>query len=120
MVTIQKLKVSIMPPILKLINSVIDSGTFPTILKINKIVPIRKNSDLDDLNPEKYRPVNLVSSLSKLIEKAWHKQIVRYLIRNKKIPFSHQGSIKIGHQKCQCWKCIKKHQEIWQRKKTVQ
>ena len=65
---IDNLKEALFPLILKLINNVIKSGIFPSCLKIAKIIPIKKNTDI--LNPKIFRPVNLLCPLSKLIEKA--------------------------------------------------
>ena len=56
---------------------VIDLGKFPAILKIAKVIPIHKTggkSECDD-----YRPISLISSISKLIEKAMHEKLYSFL-----------------------------------------
>ena len=79
--------------ILKLINNVINTKTFPKSLKISRITPIKKNND-DPLDPGTYRPVNLISPLSKLIEKTWSIQILKHMNTNNMIKQNHQGGIK--------------------------
>ena len=92
--TLMKIKSSTQPLILNLINKIIKTGIFPKILKISRIIPIKKGGQLNKLDPSSYRPVNLISPISKIIEKVWVHQINQHLIKNKIIDENHQGSIK--------------------------
>ena len=81
--TLNLIKMSTQPIVLNLVNKMIKTGIFPSTLKISKIIPISKGNQLDKFDPATYRPVNLISPLSKIIEKVWVNQINKYLIKNK-------------------------------------
>ena len=91
MQTIDKLKESILPLILKMINNINVKKTFPDIFKISRIFPIRKSMQESPLDPSNWRPVNILSPFSKIVEKLWTKQIIDYLKLNKLIDNNHQG-----------------------------
>ena len=92
MYIINKLSDSILPLLLKLTNNIIETSKFPECLKIIKIMPIPKSNDY--LRCDNYRPINLVSPISKIIEKVWNKYILNHLKQNKLIKKYHQGSLK--------------------------
>ena len=91
--TLVKLKLSCTPLLTHMINRTIETGIFPEVLKISKIVPIKKNNK-DNHDPANFCPVNLLSPLSKVIEKTWSIQIERHLRESKSIDANMQGSIK--------------------------
>ena len=91
--TIVKLQESIYPLLLRLINIVTETKKFPSILKITRIFPIKKSSEESALNPDNWRPINLISPFSKIIEKFWAKQIIEHLIKNKMLDECHQGGL---------------------------
>ena len=68
-------------PLTKLVNLSFDQGKFPSILKIAKVLAIFKKGDKLDAN--NYRPISLLSNLSKIIEKLMHKRLYFYLEQNK-------------------------------------
>ena len=51
-----------------MINQIIETGIFLEILQYSRIIPIKKSAELEDSLPESYRPINLLSPLSKLME----------------------------------------------------
>ena len=65
----------IFKPITHLINTSIKTGIFPSLFKIAKVCPIFKKGDKSD--PNNYRPISVLPTLSKLLEKH-----VAYQIRN--------------------------------------
>ena len=70
------LKVSIdtyLPQLTRIINVSFDSGTFPDELKLAEVLPIFKKCD--SLNKENYRPVSILSHVSKVFERLIYKQI---------------------------------------------
>ena len=83
---------AIKPLLLHLINTVIRTEVYPDILKLTKIVPIRKMEKPDD-SALGWRPINIVPSISKVIEKTLLLQINNYLVRNNMINHTHHGSI---------------------------
>ena len=68
---------SIAYPITILFNKSIRSGTFPTCWKDSLVVPIPKSNNHS--SPNNYRPVSLLSILSKLLEKHVHGVLFHYL-----------------------------------------
>ena len=64
-------------PITHLINLSFSQGNFPNLLKLANVCPIfkKKNKTLC----ENYRPISLLSNLSKLFERAMHNRIYNFL-----------------------------------------
>ena len=91
--TIINLQESIYPLLLRLINIVTKTRIFPSILKLSRIFPIRKSKEESELDPGNWRPINLISPFSKIIEKFWAKQIINHLTTNKIISECHQGGL---------------------------
>ena len=72
---------SALSPILApLINEMFTSGYFPSSLKIAKVVPLFKAGKDNFRN--NYRPISLLSPLSKLIEKLVYKRLLKFLNKN--------------------------------------
>ena len=61
----------------KLINECILSGIFPQSLKLARVTPLYKGVSKDSANC--YRPISIISPLSKLIEKLVSKRLIRFL-----------------------------------------
>ncbi len=73
-----------------MVNRTIESGIFPDVLKIAKILPIYKNKEKDLLsNYRNYTPVSLISSVSKVLEKNIHKRVCTFLTDNNRV-YKHQ------------------------------
>ena len=66
----------IVQPITILINRSLSEGVFPSSLKIAKVIPIYKKGDHDQLN--NYRPISLLTNLSKVFEKVIHNRLYKY------------------------------------------
>ena len=64
-------------PLAELINKSFQSGIFPDIFKIAKVIPIFKSESRVLCN--NYRPISLLSNISKLIEKLMHKRVYTFL-----------------------------------------
>lgn len=62
------------------INSSWQSGVFSTVLKTAKVIPLPKGGDLDD--PSNFRPIALLSTLSKIIEKMVKSRLSSFLSIN--------------------------------------
>ena len=58
---------SISMPISALINSSFESGIFPSVLKISKVIPVFKNKG-SPLEVSNYRPISLLSNIEKIFE----------------------------------------------------
>ena len=71
----------ITPSLTKLFNSSLQSSTFPAIWKSAKVTSLHKSGDRSA--PENYRPISVLPTLSKILEKTVHQQLYAYLEENK-------------------------------------
>ncbi len=84
---IKEIAIEISTPLAHIFNISLSTGTFPNKLKESRTVPIFKAG-----NPEvcdNYRPIALLSTLSKILEKMVSVQLVNHLDRNKLL-YKHQ------------------------------
>ena len=86
---------SIVPSLTKLFNLSIQTCSFPNLWKYARIVPIPKKGDLS--LPENYRPISILSLLSKLLERHVYQTIsnhllIHYPISDRQWGFSHGKS----------------------------
>lgn len=72
-----------------ILNQSLVTGTFPDNLKIAKVVPLYKKEDA--LIMDNYRPVSLLTSISKVFEKVVHKQLSTYFKDNNLFYKSQYG-----------------------------
>ena len=79
----------ISPSLLQIINISISTGQFPDALKLAKLIPIHKSGAKDD--PANYRPISILSVLSKIIEKHVTKHLFAYLNKYKILHTSQSG-----------------------------
>ena len=61
----------------ELINKSVCKGIFPSILKNAYVIPIHKGGNAASTN--NYRPISILSNLSKVYEKIVHRQLLNYL-----------------------------------------
>lgn len=82
--------------LLYIVNESLSTGAFPSTLKSALVIPILKKPDLDPDILKNYRPISLLSFLSKVIEKCVHLELTEYL--NKHNLFSqHQSGYRKFH-----------------------
>ena len=62
-------------PLTELINLSFNQGKFPAVLQIARVTPTFKKGDRLDVN--NYRPMSLISNISKIIEKLIHNLILK-------------------------------------------
>ena len=74
-------------PLAFIINMSIQSGVYPGLLKVVKVIPIHKGGSTQDIN--NYRPISLLSIFDKIIEKVMHKWLYSFL-ENNDILFHNQ------------------------------
>lgn len=68
------------PILYHIYNLSLDTGEFPESLKIACVIPIYKAGNQSDLN--NYRPISLLTTISKIFEKCIHEQISTYFLTN--------------------------------------
>lgn len=82
----------------KLINLCFETGEFPSILKIAKVIPLHKKESV--LNFLNYRPISLLSVFSKIYEKTMYVRIYSYLEKYNMIyskQFGFRGNHSVNH-----------------------
>ena len=68
-------------PLSHIINLSLETGNFPQQWKVAKISPLLKSGSTT--NFDNYRPISVLSIVSKVIEKIVHKQLMNFLDENK-------------------------------------
>ena len=67
-------------PLIHLINLSLTTGLVPNKWKIAKVTPIHKKGNTNDYN--NYRPISVLNTCSKILERAVHKQLIDHLETN--------------------------------------
>ena len=86
-------------PLTKLFNKSLSSGYFPEDFKKAKIIPVPKGGDLTDIG--NYRPISLLSCVSKILEKAVHVQLYDYLQKHRLLS-ERQSGFRPKHSTATC------------------
>ena len=79
-------------------NDCIEKQVFPERLKFAKVLLLFKKGD--ESLPSKYRPISLLSSLSKVFEKLLHKRIVKFFNKTIFLPPCSMASEKTFMRPC--------------------
>ena len=91
---IKPIKLEIIPSLTCIFNQSLHNGTFPDKLQIAKVNPIYKKKSLNDIS--NYRPISLLPSISKILEKLIFIQLSTHLNEHKLLHDSQYGFRK-GH-----------------------
>ena len=81
-------------PLTYVCNLSLNEGIFPDILKIATVIPLYKKDDPVFFN--NYRPVSLLCSLSKVLEKLMYNRVISFLDDNN-ILFKYQFGFRKSH-----------------------
>ena len=84
----------IIGPLTVIINQSLCTGIFPAKLKIARVIPLYKKDDCHIL--DNYRPISLLTSISKVFEKVVFKQVYHYFTE-KKLFYCHQYGFRTLH-----------------------
>lgn len=79
--TLKEIKSEISKPLAFLINLSFNNGYFPEVLKTGVVIPIYKSGDKYDIS--NYRPISLISNVSKIYEKIIKSRIVKFLDKHR-------------------------------------
>lgn len=70
-------------------NLSFSAGVFPDICKKAVVVPVHKGGDVDSIS--NYRPISLLGTISKIIEKVFNTRLTSFLEKNNIIAASQYG-----------------------------
>ena len=85
---------SVSDPLSHLVNLCFSSGVFPHELKVATVTPIFKSGNKE--NPGNYRPISVISPISKIIERCMYQQISDFL-KNFNVLSQAQYGFRTGH-----------------------
>ena len=74
---LKKIINSIVDPLIHLLNFSITSGLVPKNMKIAKVIPIFKKGDKQEVN--NYRPISLLTGISKILERIIYTRLINFL-----------------------------------------
>lgn len=77
---LKEIRTHVVAPLTHVFNISLSTGVFPSSWKIAAITPIYKSGNSDD--PKNYRPISLLPTISKILEKIVNKRLVNYLESN--------------------------------------
>ena len=72
-----------------LLNLCLSKNYFPDEFKYAKIIPLHKKGDVNDVN--NYRPISLLPTISKLLERHMHKHLTNFIDKYKLLHDSQSG-----------------------------
>ncbi|KAI4829076.1 hypothetical protein KUCAC02_023139 [Chaenocephalus aceratus] len=97
---------TISPVIAHIINLSIKQGKVPKDFKIARVTPLHKKGS--KLDPGNYRPVSILTSTSKVMEKIVYEQVEKYLAENKLI-YEFQSGFRTSHSTDTCLLYLSDH-----------
>lgn len=89
MILIKNIYESISEPLLNLINSSLKKGKIPDDIKISTIIPVPKVSKVKKAS--ELRPVNMLSCIEKILERAVYEQVINFIEENKLLTSVQSG-----------------------------
>ena len=96
---IKDAKLVIAPILTEIINIGYEKSTFPDSMKSARIKPIHKKNSTEEI--ENYRPISILPTLSKLIERDASNQMMEFFEKNKSLS-KHQHAYQKGHSTITC------------------
>ena len=91
---LKDMKSEISVPLSTLTNLSFHTGIFSSSLKLARVMPIFKKGGQQDCN--NYRPISILSNISKLIEKLLYNRLYKFLNQNKCL-FNNQFGFQNHH-----------------------
>ena len=93
-VTLQLVSLHIIEPLMYICNLSLNQGIFPTEMKLANVIPLYEANNPDVFN--NYRPVSLLCTLSKVLERVMYSRLIEYL-ETFKISLDNQFGFRKWH-----------------------
>ena len=91
---IKEINAQITGPLTIIVNKSLEAGNVPNEMKIAKIIPVFKSKE--KVHFSNYRPISLLPTMSKILEKVVYKRLYKFLLQNK-VLFNSQYGFRSGH-----------------------
>ena len=88
-VLLKSFKNSLTYPLTLIFNQSINEGIFPDKMKLAEVIPLYKNKVMDHL--VNYRPISLLMTMSKVLEKLMYKKVVAFIDKHNILYRSQYG-----------------------------
>ena len=88
-VLLKTIKHSVVKPLTGIFNSSLEKGTFPALMKTAIVIPLHKGKSIHDLG--NFRPISLLLTISKLLEKVMYTCVYDFLNETHQIYESQYG-----------------------------
>ena len=92
---LKKLCTSISYPLQVIFNQSINQGIFPSKMKLAEVIPLYKRKEHDKVI--NYRPISLLITISKLLEKIIYKRLYSFLEKTRYFLRANMGSDQNDH-----------------------
>jgi hypothetical protein len=89
---IKRFSIYLSIPLAEICNTSLTTGTFPDNFKTANILPSFKKGDKK--NPNNYRPISILKSFSKIVEKVMYPRLINFLTSNDILKQNQHGFIK--------------------------
>ena len=86
---LKELKQYLVGPLTTLFNDSIEYGVFPSAMKTVKVIPLFKNKAKEETT--NYRPISLLLTISKILEKTMYTRVYTFLTTTKQLYVSQYG-----------------------------
>ena len=93
-VLLKQLKTELLEPLTIIFNNSLSSGKFAKQMKTAIVVPLYKSKERELVN--NYRPISLLLTISKVLEKIVYKRVYRFMCETGQI-FNSQYGFRAGH-----------------------
>ena len=80
--------------LVEIFNKTLTTGEFPNVMKLAEVVPLYKNKE--HYLESNYRPIFLLTTMSKILEKVMYKRVYSFLQNTGQI-YSNQYGFRAGH-----------------------
>ena len=97
-------------PLINLINSSLEQGIFPDVLKMSTVIPIQKKENA--VNASDLRPINTLPIIEKILEKVVYAQLLEFIVKNNIIS-KHQSGFRKGHSCETAIQCVLDDWKNW-------
>ena len=88
-VPLKSLQNSLAYPLILIFDQSLNEGIFPDKMKLAKVIPLYKNKTMDHL--VNYRPISLLMTMSKVLEKLMYKGVVAFIDKHDILYKSQYG-----------------------------